>query len=134
MYPFFRPLNSISIVFILFGLVNSWAQSTSTSVVKSAVATDTDRLVKIFKDIHQNQEPGFMEMRTSGIVAKELKSFGYEVTTGIGKTGVVGMLKNGDGPIVLYRADMDANSVEEVTGLSYARKKIEKMLMVSIRL
>jgi hippurate hydrolase len=55
-----------------------------------------------------------MEVRTSSIVSKELKTLGFEVITGIGKTGVAGILKNGDGPVVMYRADMDCNSVKEI--------------------
>ncbi|MBW4621428.1 MAG: amidohydrolase [Cyanosarcina radialis HA8281-LM2] len=93
----------------------------------SLVDKDRDRLVTIFKDIHQNAELGFMETRTAGIVAKELKALGYEVKTGIGKTGVVGILRNGDGPKVMYRADMDANAVAEKTGLPYAStKRVER--------
>ena len=60
------------------------------------------------------------ETRTAGIVAKRLKAAGYEVTTGVGKTGVVGVLRNGDGPTVMLRADMDALPVKETTGLKYA--------------
>ena len=93
--------------------------------VTASVDSDTGRLQRIFKDIHQNPELGFMEVRTAGIVAKELKGLGYEVKTGIGKTGVVGILKNGEGPTVMYRADMDANAVEEATGLDIAGKIIE---------
>lgn len=89
---------------------------------KAAIEADTPRLTAMFKDIHQNPELGFMETRTAGIVAKELKALGFTVSTGIGGTGVVGVLKNGDGPVVMYRADMDANAVEEATGLSYASK------------
>jgi hippurate hydrolase len=84
---------------------------------------DTARLTAIFKDIHQHPELGFMEKRTAAIVAKELKDLGFDVKTGIGKTGVVAVLKNGAGPIVMYRADMDANAVEEATGLPYASKE-----------
>lgn len=83
---------------------------------------DSGRLTTIFKDIHQHAELGFMETRTAGIVAKELKDLGFDVKTGIGKTGVVAVLKNGNGPTVMYRADMDANAVEEATGLPYASK------------
>ena len=90
--------------------------------VSTAAEGDTARLQAIFKDLHQNPELGFMEARTAAIVAKELKALGYEVKTGIGKTGVVGILRNGPGPIVMYRGDMDANGVEEATGLSYASK------------
>jgi hippurate hydrolase len=84
---------------------------------------DSVRLVAMFKDIHQNPELGFMEVRTSGIIEKELKSLGYDVITGIAKTGVAGILKNGNGPTVMYRADMDCNSVKETTGLPYASTK-----------
>lgn len=94
--------------------------------VKQMAAADSARLVDIFKDIHQNPELGFMETRTAAIIAKELTQLGYEVTTGIGKTGVVGVLKNGEGPVVLYRADMDCNSVKEITGVPYASNKSVK--------
>ncbi len=88
--------------------------------ITQSIDADTERLQTIFKDFHQNPELGFMETRTSGIVAQELKALGYDVQTGIGKTGVVGLMKNGDGPIVMYRADMDAIAVKEETGLPYA--------------
>ncbi len=94
--------------------------------VKQMAYADSLRLVEIFKDLHQNPELGFMEVRTSGIVARELKSLGYEVIAGIAKTGVAGILKNGDGPVVMYRADMDCNSVKEITGLPYASTKTMK--------
>jgi len=91
--------------------------------VNSAIDADKDRLIGIYKDIHQDPELGFMEVRTSEIVAKELKALGYEVKTGIGKTGVAAIMKNGDGPVVMYRADMDAIAAEEKTGLPYASTK-----------
>jgi amidohydrolase len=94
--------------------------------LKQMASADSSRLVEIYKDLHQNPELGFMEVRTSGIVAKELKALGYEVITGIGKTGVAGILKNGDGSVVMYRADMDCNSVKEITGLPYASTKTMK--------
>jgi len=90
--------------------------------VTASIDSDSERLEAIFKDIHQNPELGFMEVRTAGIVARELKALGFEVTSGIGKTGVVGIFRNGAGPVVMYRADMDANAVEEATGLPYASK------------
>src|SRR5687767_1939520 len=94
--------------------------------VKQMAHADSLRLVEMFKDIHQNPELGFMEVRTSGIIEKELKALGYEVITGIAKTGLAGILKNGNGPIVMYRADMDCNSVKETTGLLYASTKTMK--------
>jgi len=96
------------------------------SAIKKMAYTDSARLVTIFKDFHENPELGFMELRTAAIVAKELKALGYDVMTGIGKTGVVGIFKNGDGPVVMYRADMDCNAVKETTGLPYASNKTVK--------
>ena len=95
--------------------------------VTAAVDGDSERLQKIFIDLHQHPELSFMETRTAGIVAKELKALGYEVQTGIAKTGVVGILRNGPGPVVMYRADMDANAVEEATGLPYESKARVKL-------
>ena len=60
------------------------------------------------------------EKRTAAIAADRLRAAGYEVTSGVGKTGVVGVLRNGDGPTVMLRADMDALPVREATGLPYA--------------
>ena len=74
----------------------------------------------IYKDIHANPELSFQETKTASLVASKLKNFGYEVVEGIGRTGVVGILKNGEGQTVLERADMDALPVRENTGLPYA--------------
>ena len=101
-------------------------QGQNTKQLKQMAFADSLRLVEIYKDLHQNPELGFMEVRTSGIIAKELKSLGYEIITGISKTGVVGIYKNGVGPTVMYRADMDCNSVKENTGLPYSSTKIMK--------
>jgi hippurate hydrolase len=62
------------------------------------------------------------ETRTAGVAAERLGKAGFEVATGVGKTGVVGLLRNGDGPTVMLRADMDALPIEEETGLPYASK------------
>jgi amidohydrolase len=72
--------------------------------------------------VHAHPELSMQETRTAGLAADRLRAGGYEVTTGVGKTGVVGLLRNGDGPTVMLRADMDALPVEEATGLPYASK------------
>ena len=77
-------------------------------------------LEAVYKDIHSHPELSMQEERTAGIAAEQLRAAGYAVTTGIGKTGVVGLLRNGDGPTVMLRADMDALPVKEQTGLPYA--------------
>lgn len=87
-----------------------------------AVDADAERVQEIYKDIHQHAELGFMEIRTAGIVAGELQDLGFDVKTGIGKTGVVGIFKNGDGPVFMFRGDMDALPIEEKTGLPYESK------------
>jgi amidohydrolase len=95
--------------------------------VNAAVDADSARLTAMFKDLHQNPEIAFTEKRTAAIVAKELKALGFTVTEGIGKTGVVGVLNNGAGPTVWFRADMDANAVREATGLPYAAKAKQRL-------
>ena len=79
-------------------------------------------LEALYKDVHSHPELSMQETRTAGLAADWLRSAGYEVTTGVGKTGVVGLLRNGEGPTVMLRADMDALPVEETTGLPYASK------------
>lgn len=77
-------------------------------------------LEAVYKDLHANPELGMQEHRTASIAATWLERCGYEVTSGVGKTGVVGLMKNGEGPTVLLRADMDALPIGETTGLDYA--------------
>jgi hippurate hydrolase len=73
-----------------------------------------------YKDVHAHPELSMQETRTADLAAKHLTDLGYEVTTGVGKTGVVGLLRNGEGPTVMLRADMDALPIQEATGLAYA--------------
>ena len=77
-------------------------------------------LEALYKDIHAHPELSMRETRTANIAAERLRAAGFDVTTGVGKTGVVGLLRNGDGPVVMLRADMDALPVKEATGLPYA--------------
>lgn len=77
-------------------------------------------LESIYKDLHSHPELSMQEERTSRVAADRLRASGYEVSTNVGKTGVVGLLRNGDGPTVMLRADMDALPVKEATGLPYA--------------
>jgi amidohydrolase len=74
----------------------------------------------LYQDLHRHPELSHQERRTAGKVAERLRRSGYQVHEGIGGTGVVGILDNGDGPTVLLRADMDALPVREATGLPYA--------------
>jgi hippurate hydrolase len=88
-----------------------------------AVAGDYPYLKSLFEELHANPELSMQEDRTSDRLAKELEQLGYKVARRIGKTGLVGTLRNGDGPTLLIRADMDALPVQEKTGLPYASTK-----------
>jgi amidohydrolase len=91
--------------------------------LRAAIAADYEKNLKsLFLHLHANPELSHREFETAKRLAKELKALGYEVTEGVGKTGVVAVLKNGSGPTVLLRADMDGLPVEEKTGLAYASK------------
>ncbi len=83
-------------------------------------APDLAGLAGLYRDIHAHPELAFQEERTAGLIADRLRDLGYDTTTGVGRTGVVGVLRNGAGPTVLLRADMDALPVQEKTGLGYA--------------
>src|SRR6478752_8465320 len=77
-------------------------------------------LEALYKDIHAHPELSMQETRTAGLAADRLRAAGFDVTSSVGQTGVVGVLRNGDGPTVMLRADMDALPVREQTGLAYA--------------
>ena len=77
-------------------------------------------LVALYEDLHAHPELAFQEHRTAQVVADRLRALGCETTTGVGGTGVVGVLRNGPGPTVLLRADLDGLPVQEQTGLPYA--------------
>ncbi|PJI42053.1 M20 family metallopeptidase [Ferrovibrio sp.] len=80
-------------------------------------------LEQIYLDLHRNPELSMQEVRTAGIAAAWMKKYGFEVHERVGKTGVVALLKNGDGPVILLRADMDGLPVKEKTGLDYASQQ-----------
>ncbi len=82
-------------------------------------------LGELYRDLHRHPELSMQEHRTAGIVAQHLRDSGYEVTEGIGKTGVVGLLRNGAGPVVMLRGDMDALPIKEQTGVDYASEVFE---------
>ncbi len=91
--------------------------------LRDAVADDLPALVELYKDLHANPELSFQEVETAGKLAARALALGFDVTEGVGKTGVVAVLRNGDGPTVMLRADMDGLPVIEQTGLPYASKR-----------
>jgi amidohydrolase len=125
----FRLITILSLLFAL-AIAARAAEQTTAQIADQELPS----LLAIYKDIHSHPELSTQEERTSAIVAKELNAVGCEVTDHIGKYeppgpkgyGVVGLLKNGAGPVVLVRTDMDALPVEEETGLPYASKVTAK--------
>src|SRR5579859_2469348 len=88
--------------------------------ILASLATLLPDLEAVYRDIHAHPELSMQETRTARVAANYLKAAGFEVTSGVGKTGVVGILRNGDGLTVMLRADMDALPIKEATGLPYA--------------
>ncbi|RQS07304.1 M20 family metallopeptidase [Burkholderia sp. Bp8998] len=102
---------------------------------KDSIESLLPELEAIYKDLHEHPELSMQEVRTARIAADYLENVGYDVTRGVGVTGVVAVLRNGDGPTVMLRADMDALPMAEATGLPYAstaRAKDEDGLEVGV--
>jgi hippurate hydrolase len=86
-----------------------------------SIAADYEsRLSPLFLHFHQNPELPTLEVETASRLAAELRALGYEVTEGVGGTGIVAVLRNGEGPTIMFRADMDGLPVKEDSGLDYA--------------
>ena len=96
------------------------ANASSANLVLSNVEKLLPDLEALYKDVHSHPELSMHETRTAALAADRLRASNYEVTASVGKTGVVGLLRNGDGPTVMLRADMDALPIREATGLDYA--------------
>jgi amidohydrolase len=115
---------SLVITLALTPLMSVFGQQTPQQIADAELPS----LLSIYKDIHSHPELSTKEQRTSALLAKELKAVGCDVTENVGKYekpnqrcyGVVGVMKNGDGPVVLVRTDLDALPVQEQTGLPYA--------------
>ncbi len=106
-------------------VISSSIAFSATTLADTSLTRDIKRdyqnhLGPLFKHFHANPELSTVENKTAARMAKELASAGFEVTTGVGGTGVVAIMKNGDGPLVSMRADMDGLPVEEKSGLDYA--------------
>ena len=99
------------------------ASAAQADELRDAVGEDMPGLMEIYKDLHANPELSFQEFETAKKLAARVREMGFEVTEGVGKTGVVAVMTNGEGPTVMLRADMDGLPVIEQTGLPYASKR-----------
>jgi len=114
----FRAFAKLSVAGLLaFVPAIAWADA-----LTNAVAEDVRGLMPLYRELHANPELSMKEVKTSAKLAAEAKKLGFKVTEKVGVTGVVAVMENGPGPVVLIRADMDALPVPEQTGLSFASK------------
>ena len=90
------------------------------TAIETSVESDYPKLDALYKDIHAHPEIAFQEVKTAAKLAAEMRAIGFEVTEGVGKTGVVAIYRNGDGPTIMVRTELDALPMEEKTGLPYA--------------
>ena len=88
--------------------------------LRASLEEDMPGLMELYRDLHANPELSFEEHKTAAKLAKRMRDLGFEVTEGVGQTGVVSVMRNGDGPVVMLRADMDGLPVIEQTGLPFA--------------
>src|SRR6478609_9058074 len=97
------------------------------AALSDAIRADMPMLMTVYRDLHANPELSMQEVRTPAKIAPEMRKLGFQVTEHVGKTGVVAVMKNGPGPVLLIRADMDALPVKEQTGLPFASKAMGKL-------
>src|SRR6185437_4058401 len=97
------------------------------AALSDAIHADMPRLMALYRDLHAHPELSMQEVRTPALLAPQMRKLGFEVTEHVGKTGVVAVLKNGPGPVLLIRTDMDALPVKEQTGLSFASTVMGKL-------
>jgi hippurate hydrolase len=101
--------------------------SASAAALSDAIRADMPMLMTLYRDLHANPELSMQEVRTPAKLAPEMRKLGFDVTEHVGKTGLVAVMKNGPGPVLLIRADMDALPVKEQTGLPFASKAMGKL-------
>lgn len=110
-------------------LLSIVASAASAGEIKTKLAasfsTELEHLKALYIHLHRNPELSFLEEKTAARMAQELRAANYEVTEGVGGHGVVGVIRNGDGPVVLLRADLDALPVKEQTGLPYSSTRTQ---------
>src|SRR6202166_772968 len=115
-------MNSAELLLLVSLVASAYAQSTSHPGASKEVEAVYPEAYALYLDLHQNPELSAHEMQTAAKLASRWRSLGYEVTEHVGGTGVVAILKNGAGPTVMLRTELDALPVEEKTGLAYASK------------
>ncbi|MBL8630397.1 MAG: amidohydrolase [Rhodospirillaceae bacterium] len=107
---------------LLCAALAAWPSIAAADSMKEAVAEDVRGLMPLYRDLHASPELSMKEVKTAAKLAVEVRKFGFKVTEKVGVTGVVAVMENGPGPVLLIRADMDGLPVVEQTGLPYSSK------------
>ena len=97
------------------------------ATLKDSIRADMPMLLDLYRDLHAHPELSMEEVRTPALMAPKMRALGFQVTDHVGKTGLVAVMKNGPGPVLLIRADMDALPVKEQTGLPFASAAVGKL-------
>jgi amidohydrolase len=113
--------------FLLLTAAMTLTAPASAATLSDSIKADMPQLMALYRDLHAHPELSMQEVRTPGLLAPEVRKLGFEVTEHVGQTGVVAVMKNGPGPVLLIRADMDALPVKEQTGLPFASKAMGKL-------
>src|ERR1043165_107064 len=108
--------------------LSAWPAQAELDVAKLKRSSETSfeadypKLDELYKDIHAHPELAFQEVKTAAKLAAEMRAVGFEVTEKVGRTGLVAIYRNGDGPTIMVRTELDALPMEEKTGLDYASR------------
>ena len=113
-------MHTMKLVSAMALAVGTFASPAMADDLRADLEEDMPQLMEVYRDLHANPELSFQEVRTAKLLAERARALGFEVTEGVGKTGVVAVMRNGDGPTVMLRADMDGLPVVEQTGLPFA--------------
>lgn len=120
-------INFLSLLLLVAILPQLYGQKNSLNEkILTIVNEEVEKYQALYIDLHRNPELSLMEFETSKKMANELKSIGFEVTTGVGGNGVVGVFRNGKGKVIMFRTDMDALPVQENTGLPWSSHVVMK--------
>ena len=113
--------------FLLLAAVMALPAPVSAAALSDAIRADMPQLMTLYRELHADPELSMQEVRTPAKLAPMLRKLGFEVTEHMGKTGVIAVMKNGPGPVLMLRADMDALPVKELTGLPFASAVMGKL-------
>ena len=128
MHNKFKPNRSLFLIIILY-VVSSQAAAVNNDIKQWAATDYKNYLADLFLHFHQNPELSLQEFKTAQRMVEELSKEGFKVTPKVGGTGIVAIMENGKGPLVMMRADMDGLPVQEKTGLKYASTVMQKDLI-----